>query len=134
MVFPIPKFLTKFHCLIVFTSWVIGQYVYCKYFLTRLWCHKFWNWRFLSNQAVFVHDQKSQDKNINILRTEELLKKTFFVYSEGLSFAVTCLKPESAPLKLTNCWHHMLYIYDVITFLQHVNVKTLAFILKYWQN
>ena len=35
--------LTKFHCLVVFTLWNIGQYVYCNCFLTRLWRHKFWN-------------------------------------------------------------------------------------------
>ena len=35
--------LTKFHCLVAFTSWDIGQYVYCTSLLTRLPCHKFWN-------------------------------------------------------------------------------------------
>ena len=34
--------LTKFHCLMAFTLWNIGQYVYCKCLLTRLWPHKFW--------------------------------------------------------------------------------------------
>ena len=32
--------LTKFHCLIAFTSWDIGQYVYCNCLLIRLWRHK----------------------------------------------------------------------------------------------
>ena len=36
-------YLTKFHCLVVFTSWDIGQYVQCNCFLIRLWRHKFWN-------------------------------------------------------------------------------------------
>ena len=36
-------YLTKFQCLIVFTSWDIGLYVYCNCFLTRLWCQTFWN-------------------------------------------------------------------------------------------
>ena len=36
-------YLTKFQCLVVFTSWDIGQYVYCTYLLTRLWRHRFWN-------------------------------------------------------------------------------------------
>ena len=36
-------YLTKFHCLVAFTSWDIGQYVYCNCLLTRLWHHKFWN-------------------------------------------------------------------------------------------
>ena len=35
--------LTKFYCLVVFTSWDIGQYVHCNCFLTRLWRHKIWN-------------------------------------------------------------------------------------------
>ena len=32
--------LTKFHCLIAFTSPNIGQYVYYNCLLTRLWRHK----------------------------------------------------------------------------------------------
>ena len=35
--------LTKFHCLLAFTSCDIGQYVYCNYLLPSLWHHKFWN-------------------------------------------------------------------------------------------
>ena len=35
--------LTKFHCLVSFTSWDVGQCVYCKCLLFRLWRHKFWN-------------------------------------------------------------------------------------------
>ena len=34
---------TKFHCLIAFTSWDIGQYMYCNYLFPRPWHHKFWN-------------------------------------------------------------------------------------------
>ena len=36
-------YLTKFHCLAAFTSWDIGQYVYCNCLLSTLWHHKFWN-------------------------------------------------------------------------------------------
>ena len=36
----ISYYLTKFHCLVAFTLWDIGQYVYCSHL--RLWCHKFW--------------------------------------------------------------------------------------------
>ena len=36
-------YLTKFQCLVVFTSWDIGQYVPCNCLLTRLWRQKFWN-------------------------------------------------------------------------------------------
>ena len=35
--------LTRFHCLIAFSSWDIGQYVYWNYLLLSLWRHKFWN-------------------------------------------------------------------------------------------
>ena len=35
--------VTKFHSLIAFTSWDIGQYVYYNCLLTRLWHHKIWN-------------------------------------------------------------------------------------------
>ena len=30
-------YLTKFQCLVVFTSWNIGQYVYCNCLLTIFW-------------------------------------------------------------------------------------------------
>ena len=36
-------YLTKFQCLVAFTSWDIGQFVYCNCLLTRLWGQKFWN-------------------------------------------------------------------------------------------
>ena len=36
-------YLTKFQCLVAFTSWDIGQYVYCNRLLTRLPLQKFWN-------------------------------------------------------------------------------------------
>ena len=36
-------YLTKFKCLVVFTSWDIGQYVYRNCLLTSLWRHKFRN-------------------------------------------------------------------------------------------
>ena len=41
-------YLIKFHCLVVFLSWDISQYVYSNYLLSSLWHHKFWN------EAVFV--------------------------------------------------------------------------------
>ena len=36
-------YLTKFHCLVAFTSWDIVQYVLFNCLLIRLWLHKFWN-------------------------------------------------------------------------------------------
>ena len=36
-------YMTEFHCLLIFTLWDIGQYVYCNCLLTRLWRHAFWN-------------------------------------------------------------------------------------------
>ena len=35
--------LTKVHCLVVFTSWDIGQHVCCSYLLSSLWHLKVWN-------------------------------------------------------------------------------------------
>ena len=48
---------------------------------------------------------KSQDKNLNILtkkRAFEVKWKAFFTNFIGLSVAKNCLKPESAPLIITN--------------------------------
>ena len=39
--------------LVAFTSWDIGKYAHCNCLITRLWRHKFWNWPYLSNQAIF---------------------------------------------------------------------------------
>ena len=62
--------LAKFHCLVAFTSWDIGQYVYWNCLLTSLWRHKFWHWPYIFNKAVFSTWPKSQEKNSNILRTK----------------------------------------------------------------
>ena len=35
--------LIKFNCLVAFTPWDIGKYMYCNCLLTRLWRHKYWN-------------------------------------------------------------------------------------------
>ena len=48
--------------------------VYCNSLLNRLWRDKFWIWLYLSHQAVFSAWPKSQDKNVNILRTKRAFK------------------------------------------------------------
>ena len=48
---------------------------------------------------------KSQDKNLNILRTKrgfEVKYKPFFIIFKGLSVAKNCLRSESVPLKQEN--------------------------------
>ena len=65
---------TKFHCLVVFTSWDNGHYVYCSCLLNRLWRHKFWHEPYLSNEAVFSTWPESQNKNLNILRTKKIFE------------------------------------------------------------
>ena len=55
-----------------------------------------------SNQIVLLHDQKSQDKKLNILRIERAFQvklKAFFIIFKGLSATKNYLGPESAPLK-----------------------------------
>ena len=64
-------FLTKCHCLVAFTSWVIGQDIYCNCLLTRLWRHNFEINLIFLTKSFFSTWPKSQDKNLNsILRTE----------------------------------------------------------------
>ena len=36
-------YLTRFQCLVAFTSWDIGHYAHCNSLLTKLWRQKFWN-------------------------------------------------------------------------------------------
>ena len=55
-------YFSKLHCLIFFTSWVIGQYVYRNFLFSKLWHHKFWNWFCLFNQAVFLNNQNVKTK------------------------------------------------------------------------
>ena len=80
-------YLTKFHCLVALNSWDIGQYVYCNCLLTRLWRHRFWNYPYLSNQAVFSTCAKSQHKKINIIGTKSFLRwsKKHFLSVKGFS-------------------------------------------------
>ena len=67
-------YLTKFHCLVVSTSWDIRKYMYRNCLLARLWSHKFWDSSYLSNQAVYPTWPKSHDKNLNILRRKRAFK------------------------------------------------------------
>ena len=66
--------LSKFHCLIAFTSWDIGQYVYCNCFVSQVMTSSilkltlsFWTIRF----SIWP---KSQDKHLNILRMKRAFK------------------------------------------------------------
>ena len=51
----------------------------------------------------FAQWPKSQDKNVNILRTKrafEVKGKAFFIIFKGVSAAKNCLRPEIAPLRV----------------------------------
>ena len=83
--------LTKFHCLVPFTSWDIRQYVQCKCLLTRLWRH-------------FLHDQKAKTKIWIYWERKELLrwnKKHFSSILKGFQLQKNCLRPKRVPL---NYW------------------------------
>ena len=72
-------------------SWVIGQYVYWNFLLTRLG---------RPNQTVFLHDRKVKTKNYIPWERSELLrwnKKAFPITFKGHSNATNCLRPEIAP-------------------------------------
>ena len=72
-------------------SWVIGQYVYWNFLLTRLG---------RPNQTVFLHDRKVKTKNYIPWERSELLrwnKKAFPITFIGHSNATNCLRPEIAP-------------------------------------
>ena len=87
--------LTKFQCLVAFTSWHFGQYVYQNGLLTRLWCHKFWNLPYLSNQAIFSTCSKSYDERLNILRTKQdfKMKKKLLLFLKFTKYACFCQSP-----------------------------------------
>ena len=78
--------LTRFHFLIVFTSWDIGQFYYCNCLVTRLWHQKFWVYPKFFNQAVFLNDQTVNSKIYISWERKELLrwnKKHFSSYLKG---------------------------------------------------
>ena len=76
--------------MIAFISSDVGQYVYWNCLLTRLWRHKFSNWPYLSNQVVFVQDQKIMRKFEISWGQKELLKwnkKHFPLFSKGFQLS-----------------------------------------------
>ena len=95
--------MTKFQCRIAFTSWDIGQYVYCNCLLTRLWRHKLWNRLYLSNQAVFLR----QDKNVNILRTRRTFKIKYHFYHFLRAFSCQKLSRTWECVLKQNCSFHL---------------------------
>ena len=66
------SYLTKFQCLVAFSSWDIGQYAYCYCLLTRLWRQNFEIILIFLIKVFLLHDTwpKCQDKDLNILRTK----------------------------------------------------------------
>ena len=79
-------------CLYFLRYWEIC--VLQLFVITRLLCQKFQNYSDLSNQAVFIHDQKV--KKLNILRRRRAFKvklKTFFIILKGLSVIKNCPRP-----------------------------------------
>ena len=66
-------YLTKFHCLVAFTSWDIWHMFIFSCLLTRLWRHKLWNSLFSSNQVVLSRP-KDEHKSLNILTTKRAFK------------------------------------------------------------
>ena len=81
-------YLTKFRCLVAFTLWDIGQYVYWLCFLTRLWRHKFWDNLIFRIKPFFLHGKKYNTNVLNIFRTNRAFKmkeKAFFTIFKELS-------------------------------------------------
>ena len=67
-------YLTKCHCLVVFTLRAIEQYMYCNCLLTRLWRHNFEiNFMFLI-KLFFLHGQKVKTKIEMSREQKELLR------------------------------------------------------------
>ena len=63
--------MTKFHCLIAFTSRDIGQYVYCNYLLTRVWRHKFRNINLIFRIKLYLYMTKTLKQKIKYLENEK---------------------------------------------------------------
>ena len=73
-----------------FTSWDIGQYVWCSYWFMCIGCEVL-NFKVnLSNQIVFLPYRKVKTK---IWEQEEILR-----WNEKVSASKNCLRPEDLPL------------------------------------
>ena len=71
-------------CLHILRHWEICL---LKLIVNQVVTSKLWNWPYLSNQAIRSTWPKSQEKNLNILRTKrafEKKRKVFFIIFEGL--------------------------------------------------
>ena len=79
--------MPKLHCLIAFTSWGPEKYIYCNYFFPILHVISFKIELSLIYQAFFLHDQKSQDKNLNLLTSKRdfKMKKAFLITFKEIS-------------------------------------------------
>ena len=91
--------LTKFYCLIAFTSWNVGQYEYWIVCFSS--CDNInFEIKLIFLIRPFSLWWKSQDKNLNNLRTKRAFKvkqKAFFKVFKGLSVA-KIVRPGSAPI------------------------------------
>ena len=79
--------------------------MYYNCFLTKLWSHEFLELTCHESfqSSRFATWQKSQDKNLNILRTKRAFAvrwKAFFITCKGLTVAKNYIWPESAPLNV----------------------------------
>ena len=120
------QLISKFNCLIAFTSWDNGQCVHCSCLLTRLWnINLEVNLIFLIRS--FSTQPKSRDKNLNVLRTKITFKvkwKAFFFSFTGLSLAKSCLRPESLSLMKKTSVTKSKFICIFLKVRAHTNIKT----------
>ena len=72
-------YLTKLNCLVQFTLWDIGQYMYYNSLLIRLWYHKF-------QKAIFSKWSESQDKKLNNLKAKRAFKMINFSLKQVIYF------------------------------------------------
>ena len=93
----------QLNCFNIFSILIFNkvQYVCCNRLLTRLWSLNFEINVIFLIKPFFIW-KKSQDRNLNILRTKralEVKQKPFFIIFKELSVAKNCLRSERIPLK-----------------------------------
>ena len=93
------------HCLIAFTSWDIGHYMYYNCFLTRFSRCKFCIKPYISNQAVFLDHQKGKTKIWISLERKKLLRwnqNSFIPDSAPLIDSLACTENRNELLLFCN--------------------------------
>ena len=98
--------------------------------------HKFWNYTKLSYKAILLHNQKSQNKNLDILRKERTFKikwKIFFIVFNGFHWSKQNQLFRKARVRLKIILNTNLLVFDPICVWNNVNLFSMTNFKLLWR-